>query len=234
MRQSYLVKSLLLAALVCPTAIRADIVVNGGFETNSGGSTFPSTASPWTITNPNPGADDGTGVCTTSNCGPPFGPHSGNAYFYGGAWTGSNSNSTPGTVSQALTTTPDTRYEISFWLAQPAAGTTNSWRVSWDNVPLTPFINGVTRDAPVFPYTEFFLVAPAILVSGSDTVTFSFYDNAPAGELSGYELDDVSISALAPGTTGFSSFPEPGAGVLLMTMLFAVAGLVVLFKKRLA
>jgi hypothetical protein len=238
LRTNYLIKSSLFACLVLPITMRADIVVNGGFETNSGGSTFPSTASPWVVTNPNTGADDSTGVCTTSTCGPgpritPFGPHSGDAYFYGGAWTGSTNNLTRGTVSQTVTTTPLLSYQISFWLAQPVAGTINSWALSWDGIPETLPIDGINRNVPAFAYTQIFFVVRGI--TGSDTLKFSFYDNAAPGEVAGYELDDVSIDPLTAGQTGVNTFPpvpEPSSVVQLATMLFGVTALIGVFRKK--
>jgi hypothetical protein len=227
MRTNCLVKSFLLACLILPTAVRADIVVNGGFETNSGPNNpggMLYLASPWNISNPNIPADESTGVCKTSSCGSPFGPHSGNAYFYGGAWLGSTANTNSGSVYQNLLATNGTVYTLSFWLAQPAAGTFNYWAVFWNNASIAGGF-----DEPVFGYTQY-----TFLVTGRpypDVLEFFFYDNAPSGTPAGYELDDVSIDRLTVGTLGA---PEPDSLVLLVTMLFATAGLLCLFRKALA
>jgi hypothetical protein len=236
LRTNCWLKSFLLAGLILPAALRADIIVNGGFETTSALPTTPGgilyNASPWVIVDPNIASESATGVCLTSSCGSPFRPHSGNGYFFGGAWLGSTGNTTRGTVSETVTTVPLASYEMSFWLAQPVAGRINSWAVSWDGIPLTLPIDGINRDVPAFPYIQLFFVVPGI--TGSDTVTFSFYDSAPAGQLAGYELDDVSITELPPGVAGFNSFsaiPEPGSGVLVALVL-VLAGLGGLFRRR--
>jgi hypothetical protein len=232
------VKLFLLASLIVivPTTMWAD-VVNGGFETNSG-TGFPNTpASPWVITNPNPGAgQDATGVCTTSTCGPGpgpilYGPHTGNSYFYGGAWAGSTPppNVAPGTVSQTGTVATVETLTLSFWIAQPLAGLpltgANYWFVTWDGV----IIDGAV-DASPSAYTHVSHTVTSVV--GANTVRFLFYDDAAPGAVSGYELDDVSITPVV-GTTGFS-VPEPNSVVLLMTMLLGVAALVGVFRKKLA
>ncbi len=137
-------------------------------------------------------------------------------------------------MSETVTTVPLARYELSFWLAQPVAGSINNWAVSWDGIPLTLPIDGINRNVPAFPYIQLFFVVPGI--TGSDTVAFSFYDSSPVGQLAGYELDDVSITDLPPGDPGvnsFSAIPEPGSGVLV-AMVFVVAGLVGVFRRKLA
>ncbi len=212
--------------------------MNGGFETTSARPTTPGgqlyNASNWTLVDPNipPNYEASTGVCLITSCGAPFGPHSGSAYFYGGAWDGiDHVNSSPGTVSQEVLTTSLTLYVLSFWLAQPAAGATNSWEVTWDGVT---FDSG--SDLPPFPYR----LETVLLLSstaGSDTVKFEFYDSAPDGQLAGYELDDVSIDPLfaavtrRAAVTSNSVIPEPGSGVLV-TIFFGVTGLVGVFKRR--
>ncbi len=184
-------------------------------------------ASPWVIVDPNipPLSEAATGVCLTTTCGAPFGPHSGNAFFYGGAWEGSTGNGAASTVSQEMPTALLTNYAISFWLAQPAAGSKNSWTVTWDGI----LLDGADNQG-VFGYTHF-LVPTLSSLAGMDTVKFSFYDNSASGGLAGYELDDVSIIPVGVGTL---SAPEPGSVVLFMTMLLGVAGLVGFLKKRLA
>jgi hypothetical protein len=238
MRTSHLVKSFLLAGLILPAALRADIIVNGGFETTSSSPTNPDgtlySASPWVITDPNIPSEAATGVCLTTSCGSPFGPHSGNGYFYGGAWDGGDrGNSANGTVSQEVTTSSLTLYLLSFWLAHPAAGASNNWQVTWDGVN---FLSGAQLDT--FSYVQVNLILLSS-TAGSDTLKFSFFDSAPAGRLAGFELDDVSINPLLPEqNTNFinpsvvtTSVPEPSSG-LFVAMVFLVAGLVVVFKKR--
>jgi hypothetical protein len=231
--------------------MQADAIVNGGFETAS---SFPTTpggqlynANPWVIVDPNipPNTDAATGVCLTSTCGAPFGPHTGRAYFYGGSWDGiDHVNSSPGTVSQEVPTTSLTLYVLSFWVAQPVAGVTNSWSVSWDGITL---LDG--SDLPTFPYTQVHLLLLSS-TAGEDTVKFSFYDSTPnpfaptqnlVAAPAGFELDDVSITLLLPGQNSnftnpsvlTSSIPEPTTGVLVAVVL-GMASLVGLFRKKLA
>ncbi len=65
MTTNCLIKSFLVAGLILPTAIAADIAVNGGFEATSTSPTNPDgtlyTASPWVITDPNIPAEASTG-----------------------------------------------------------------------------------------------------------------------------------------------------------------------------
>ncbi len=238
MRTNCLIKSFLFAGLLLPIAMRADIIVNGGFETTSTSPTNPDgtlySASPWTIVDPNIPSQAATGVCLTKSCGAPFGPHSGSAYFYGGAWDGGDrGNAANGTVSQEVTTTSLTLYLLSFWLAHPVAGGSNNWQVTWDGVN---FLSGAQLDT--FSYVQVNLILLSS-TAGSDTLKFSFFDSALAGRLAGFELDDVSINPLLPEQNSnftnpsvvTTSVPEPGSG-LLITMVFLVAGLVGVFKKR--
>ncbi len=182
-------------------------------------------------------------MCLTSSCDSAFGPHTGSAYFYGGAWDGiDHVNFSAGTVSQAVPTSSLTLYVLSFWLAQPVAGTFNGWEVTWD---------GITLDGGVqlgtFAYTQVNLLLLSSS-AGSDTVKFSFYHSTPnpfapaqnqSPALAGFELDDVSISPLLPGQdTNFvnpsvvtTSIPEPGSR-LLAIMAFVGAGLVGDIRRR--
>jgi hypothetical protein len=250
LRINCLAKSFLFACLILPATMRADIIVNGGFETTSVLPTTPGgilyNASPWVIVDPNipPDTDAATGVCLTSSCGSPFGPHNGSAYFYGGAWDGVDHQVfSPGTVSQSVPTSSLTLYVLSFWLAQPVAGSFNGWEVTWDGVT---FDGGIQLGT--FPYVQVNLLLLSS-TAGSDTVKFSFYDSTPnpfapaqnqAPALAGFELDDVSINPLLPGQDSnfinptvvtTSVLPEPGSG-LLVAMFFVAAGLMCVFKKK--
>ncbi len=122
-------------------------------------------------------------------------PHSGNAYFYGGARSGSTGNTDAGSVYQNLLAASGTGFTLSFWLAQPAAGSFNFWAVFWDNGLLAGGLN-----EPVFGYTQFIFNVTARV--SPDVLEFFFYDNAPAGTPAGYELDDVSMDRLTVGTLG--------------------------------
>jgi hypothetical protein len=220
-----LAKSFLLACLSLPAAMGAGII-NGGFEDNSGPNVpggILYLANPWEISDPNIPAESATGVCRTSSCGSPFGPHSGNAYFFGGAWLGSTANTNSGSVYQLVVAASGTPLILSFWLAQPAAGAFNYWAVLWDNNLIAGGLN-----EPVFGYTQYsFLVRGQI---SPDVLEFFFYDNAPVGQLAGYELDDVSLDNVGPGETSSSAIPEPGSGVLL-TIVLGFAGLLNLSRR---
>jgi hypothetical protein len=226
LRTNYLAKSFLLAGLILSPAMGAG-VVNGGFEDtfgpiNPGGILY--SANPWNISDPNIASESATGVCLASSCGSPFGPHSGNAYFFGGAWRGSTGNDRPSTVYQGVVAASGTTYTLSFWLAQPAAGAFNYWAVVWDNGLIAGGFN-----EPVFGYTQYTFTVTARV--SPDVLEFFFYDNAPPGTLAGYELDDVSLDRLVAVGTSTSAIPEPGSG-LLVAMVFVLAGLVGVFKKK--
>jgi hypothetical protein len=134
-------------------------------------------------------------------------------------------------VSQTGTVATVEALTLSFWLAQPLAGLpgnggANYWFVIWDGV----IVDGGFDKTP-FAYTH--ISIPVLSIAGTNTLSFDFYDDAAPGAVSGYELDDVSVTPVGIGTTGFN-VPEPDSVVLLMTMLLGVAALVGVFRKKLA
>jgi len=229
LKKYHLCQASLMACLLLPVAARADIVTNGGFESltgqlnsgTGGGALYGATG--WAIVDPNTTADPGTqatGVCSTGGaapCGGGFVPHNGSNAFWGGAYNGGQGNNPtglPGTVSQTLL--PDVngqKYTLSFYLAEVGGGADKYWNVMW---------NGVTVDSgtqSAIPYTLESVTVTG--TGGSDALKFSFYDNGGTA----YLLDDVSVTATAP---------EPGSVTLLSTMLFGLAGLVAVFRKKLS
>jgi hypothetical protein len=167
-------------ALLCmltPTTLRADnLVVNGGF--NSGDWTG------WTIVN------DGGYLGFTLN--------DGGFYTYFGAMSSNNLD----IISQTLSTTPGQAYQVSFLLADTAAGAAD-FKVLWNDELLT-----AVSGASSFGFTEYTLTASG---TGSDTLTFEGYN------VNGYyNLDDVSVDVT----------PEPSSIYLLGTALLVLCGFV--------
>ena len=110
------------------SAVAANLVTNGGFETGnfSGWTQFGNTS-------------------FTAVDGPIFGvdPHSGNRQAYFGP------SGSAGGIQQTLTVTPNTDYTIEFWLNN-LAGAPNFYQLLFDGVPLT-----VVGGSGAFEYTHF-------------------------------------------------------------------------------
>jgi len=138
------------AAMLASTAVHADLVTNGGFETGD--------FTGWTQF----GDQTFTAVDVLS-------PHSGTyAAYFGPANTGG--------ISQLLATTAGTYYDVSFWLMNEAdvLGNSgpNSFEFSWDGVVQTTLTN-----APAFGYTQYSYVLQA---TGSSTQLKLNYQQIPA------------------------------------------------------
>ena len=214
---SYLTGLLLLSLSFGSSLVQAgptNIVLNGGFETGD--------LTGWTE------KGDNTARCfpavyvaslnqVTSFCNnsvSPFPPHSGQfaAFFQNSAALGA------GTISQDLSTTPGTTYDLTFWLASfadPILGQTpNQMIVDWGGLQVADIVNLSTDGS----YQQF---SVNVLATGSSTLLSFVGTNDP--NVTG--LDDVSALAIA--TTS-----EPSSLMLLSTGV--LAALCLALKKAVA
>ena len=143
---------------------KADLVVNGGFESGdfSPGWTV---AGSFTFVDPAiPGVGGAGG----------FGTHS------GGFYAAMGTVGPLGSISQTLSTTAGQSYTLDYWFASDG-GTPNQFRVEWDGSPVFD-----QTDIPMQDYVEYTFTVTA---STGSTVLEFFERNDP----SYLSLDDVSV-----------------------------------------
>lgn len=174
-----------LFSIVFGNPVQANLITNGGFETGD--------FTGWTVTGP---------FLFVRTGGGNYGPHSG-TFFAAGGPAGSLSF-----LSQSFTDTTGESLQIGFFVASNG-DTPNQFTASYDGAPLLDLVNlPATGSGVPVPYmAETFSVA----ATGSDTLTFGFFD--PPSVLA---LDDVSVNLV-------SSVPEP---ITLFLLATAMAGLV--------
>ncbi len=163
---------------------RADLITDGGFESDTAGKGAPSSGA-WTYTgasNQNTGVNQGP---TQLVSGPSVGPHSGSNWFgFGDALTE--------TLSQTVATTPGTNYTLSYWVALTGSSTGDQFQALWNGTP----ISGSTiteKGNSSFAYKQFTFTVTGAPVVTSGTLTFAANNN-PAF----WEMDDVSLLAPVP------------------------------------
>ena len=113
-----------------------------------------------------------------------------------------------GFLSQTITTTPGTFYDLHFWLRNNSSVGPNEFVAYWDNIPVFSLLN-----SSAFGFTNEYI--PSLLGSGSDTLLFAFRNDP-----SFWHLDDISLTAL---NSEVLPTPEPTSLTLLGTALIANA-----------
>jgi hypothetical protein len=195
MRPTYsIVVCVLLLGVGASPASAADLIVNGGFETET-----PSGCTGADCTLPPPGwtANGGVAVDTVN-------PNSGT---YDAA-IGNTSARSPGQLSQDVAVTPGQSYVLTFAASDESASPTDTLIVTFGS-----FNTSITGDQIPSYIAESFTIPGADLTSAPTTLTFIGGD-----ALSDFNIDNVSLVPTS------SAIPEPGAFALLFTSLGVLAG----------
>jgi hypothetical protein len=117
-----------------------------------------------------------------------------------GAFLGQPNNLS--TIVQTLRTVPGRRYRVSCWVANPAAGTPNEFRIRWGGQPLF--------DAPNLPLLEW---TNLIFTATASTATTAL-EFASRNDPNAFALDDIAVVEEA-GPTLQPVFTSSAAGVAL-------------------
>jgi len=177
-----------------PSTATANMIVNGGFDTDSpplqivAGWIWTSAApAGWTL---EPAAD-GTSSFFVSPM-PLLGAHTApNSANFGAIGTLEDH------LSQVLPTQAGQTYRLDFFLAHSSTNDANAFHVRWNGATVFELVN-----AAAFPYTEH-------TVSVVATDPFTTLEFAGREGPAAYGLDDVSVTA--------ATVPEPATGLLLAT-----------------
>jgi hypothetical protein len=159
-----------------------NLVQNGGFETGD--------FSDWSVTGHGGTEVNGTGLYVEPNDysgvqGEAYGSHSGNYYCYFGPIGGDS------TISQSITDTLGTTYQLAYWVAGDGTGPSNL-EVFWNDV----LVSGISGPIPSQPYTPY---AVDVTGTGLDALEFGMR-NDPAADA----LDDITLTpALFPNRDRF-------------------------------
>ncbi len=192
MRKTSAVSGFLLFALISLPAFGQNLVQNGGFETGN--------FTDWTLT---PGFA--------------YGDVDVSSYVHSGTYAAQFIDSGPpyDTLSQTLMTQAGTDYDLTFWIQVQGTITPQAdFYVSWDGTKIGDY----PAIATVFQYNEYQIVVTG---TGSDTLSFSAYDNPGA-----YGLDDVSVTPLG------ASAPEGGSALLDLLLAAGACGGAMLLARR--
>jgi hypothetical protein len=187
-----------LVATCCGRA-RANLVVNGGFETEAP-SNCQTPANPSTCNLPPPGwavAGDGVSIDTAF-------PHTG---IYDIAFARPSTDPNVGMLSQAITTTLGQNYTLTFFAVDESGFPFNMFTVSYGG-----FTDTITGDEASFVYTEESFTVPG---AGAQNLVFEGINDIAA-----WNLDDVSLNLQSTGVL------EPAGSALLGTALMLWLGLV--------
>jgi hypothetical protein len=177
---------------ICGGRARADLVVNGGFETETPAG-CQTAANPSACNVPPPGwtiTGDGVSIDTAF-------PHTGT---YDIAFATASTDPNIGMLSQALTTTVEQNYTLTFFVMDEAGFPLDTFTVSYGG-----FTDTITGDEAPFAYTQETFTVPG---AGTANLTFEGINDIAA-----WNLDDVSLVLQS------AAVPEPAAGILFGTAL---------------
>jgi hypothetical protein len=163
--------SLALAVITFGTALMAQTVVNGGFETGD--------FTGWTVS----GDTTFVGVCDVGTCPGGFAPEEGNFAAYFGP-VGDTA-----TISQEIATNPGQQYTVDFYLAQPTGGTPNFFSAAFGTSSFS-----ITNFGVSFGWQEFDLTTTA--TSSETALSFTFRNDPDY-----WFLDNVTVSSNGTGGT---------------------------------
>lgn len=90
------------------------------------------------------------------------------------------------TLDQTMVTQSGTWYQLSFWFANPSAGSNQLFSVAWNGISLLAMTN-----PPVFEWTHF---TQAVYASGTNGTLHFAVEN----DSNYFGLDDVSVTAIPP------------------------------------
>lgn len=169
--------SLVSAVMVLPTVAKADLVVNGGFETGD--------LTGWSCSAP-------SGTCEAIT--PTFGTHSGSFSFYG-----FNNSSIFGTLFQSIATTVGDSYSLSFWAATNNISSVNQFEYEIDGGPVTAITPALLS------YDQ--ITASFVAISSATTIEFFYETQSGSGALYLDDVSVVDTTAAVPGPVVGAGLP---------------------------
>jgi len=192
-------------AILWVGAARADLVTNGGFETETPPGCQTGTNGLCNLPPPGWTANDGVVVDTVF-------PNSGT---YDVAM-GNDANGAPATLSQTLSTAPAQTYNLTFYVFDESADPTDSFTVSFGNFSAT-----ITGDKVPAYTQESFTTAPTDVTAATTALLFTAING-----LSDFNLDDVAV------TSTVVAVPEAPSLPLMLFALVSWLGLAKSVRQR--
>lgn len=170
----------ILALIVVPSAAKANLIVNGGFESG-----------------------DFTGWTTGANSFPQYivtSPvHSGT---YAAQIAGFSSN--PDTLTQVVATTPGQLYDLSFWRFQAGGGPTILLTVTWDGATVFSELNPGARPYEQFSATVVGTGSDTLQFISANDPAYTYLDDVTLDPVSVPE--PASVALLAVGLAGLAGY----------------------------
>jgi hypothetical protein len=190
--------------LILGANAHAELVTNGGFESNDGTANFTG----WSTS--------GTGILVDNTFQ--------NTGTFDAAFTASSADLNPGILSQSITTTPGTSYHLSFAILDQAGDFNDTFTVTFGGFSAT--ITGDTAAAPgnlpSFYTAESFDIDGSKITGTSTDLTFQgvqdVNNNASNPD---WNLDDVSLTE----GTAPTPIPEPSTIAVLCAAIIGLCAM---------